>query len=179
MKTLFSAILLTAVFFGCSKQPEKKPVIDAAKEKSAIESVIKDFYSNYTSKNLAGLMKHFASDNVFLYGTDSAEVNKNRGDIGNQFKNDFMLFKEVKLGDYKNMMTVVDPDGEMGTSIYELPFVMTLSDGTPASLNFRFMLSFKKENGVWKILHGIVSAPTVGQSSAVMVKMMQEQKNKK
>jgi len=88
-----------------------------------------------------------------------------------QKKDDMGLLQTVKFGGMRNVSTVVANDGELGSIVCEIPVDMTVGGEQGHSL-FRFAGTLRKENGEWRIVHGVVAMATVGQSSAELLAKM-------
>ena len=169
-----SIVLLAFLASGCGLQ--KPAQVDIAKEKEAIKSVIASFSQAYQAKDLAGITKLVSSSGEFLFfGTDSAEVMKSKADFEAQMNNDWQVFETAKLGEPRNLAIQVSNDGQLAFAVWETTLDATVG-GQASQALVRFADGFKKEDGQWRLIQGVASMATVGQSSAEMVKKMQEAK---
>ena len=110
-----------------------------------------------------------------FFGTDSAEVIRTIAQWETSAKNDWDLFQTVKLGELKNVSTILADDGGLGSIVCETPADMTVGGQQMHSL-FRSAITVRKENGEWRFVHGVVAVATVGQSSAELVAKMKGEK---
>jgi len=174
MNRLSSLLAIVALLAGCG--PPKTSPGDAAAEKKAIETLVSDFWKGYEAKNVAATLKLYTSSgDLLFFGTDSAEVIRTIPQWENQAKNDWELFQTVKFGALKNIAVLLAGDGELGSIVCEIPVDMTVGGQQSHSL-FRFAGIARKENGGWRLVHGMVAIATVGQSSSELVAKMKEEK---
>lgn len=169
-----SIVLLAVLVSGCNPQPPAP--VDLAKEKDAIKSVIAEFGQAYQSKDLAGVSKLVSSSGEFMYfGTDSAEVMKSKADFEAQMTSDWQVFESAQVGEPRNFAIQVSADGQLAFAVWETTLHVSIG-GQASQVPVRFADGFKKEDGQWRLIQGVASAATVGQSSAETMKKMKEAK---
>lgn len=170
----------TIVFFltvtliaGCG--PATLSPGEIATEKKAIESVVSGFWKAYESRDAAAVLKSITSNSDLLFfGTDSAEVIRSKAQWETQVKNDWELFQTLKVGDPRNLSTLLSDDGRLGSIVCEIPVQMTVGGQESHSL-FRFAATLQKESGEWRFVSGMAAVATVGQASADLVAKMKEE----
>lgn len=170
MKKFLYVIISSLLIIGCFKKEEMQDVkkVDLDNEKHAVIELINTFNSSYAKKDWDGLKKCLATT-VHCFGTDTAEVMNSVSDFEKQTKNDWQLYDAIKLGTPRNLFIEIDKDGELANAIYELYFNV-IHQGKGTQNISRFSVTFKKENGEWKIVHSLVQMATMGQSSAGQIK---------
>jgi ketosteroid isomerase-like protein len=170
MHRIIPLLVILGLFSGCG--PRKKSPEEITTEKKAIASLVADYWKAYETKNISAVAKFFtASGDLKFFGTDSAEVINTTAEMEAQKKDDMELLQTVKVGGMKNVSLVLANDGELGSIVCEIPVDMTVGGEQGHSL-FRFAGTMRKENGEWRIVHGLVALATVGQSSAELLSKM-------
>jgi ketosteroid isomerase-like protein len=184
-----SVVLMLAALApaGCAKQQAaadgasasttsvtNAPATSDADEQAAVKKVIADFQSAYMAKDWSRMEGLFSGDLKF-FGTDSAEVIRSVADFRKQMTDDWQVIDSPKLEGTRNLSIILDRDHEVASAIYETPF-SGKAGGEMMSGTMRFAQTFRKENGNWKLVHGLVSMATVGQSSAAMIEQMKKGK---
>ncbi len=175
MGRLVALLVVLTLLPGCA--PRKMTPEQIASQKSAIESLVSNFWTAYGSKDLATVTKAYTSSNDLLcFGTDSAEIIRTIPQVEAMCKSDWELFESVKFGTMKNVSTLVSSDGALGSITCEMPADITVGGQQTHSL-FRFGGTVRKENGQWRFVHGLIAVATVGQSSAELVAKMKAEPN--
>jgi len=170
MYRIIPLLVILGLLSGCG--PRKMSSGEITTEKKAIESLVAEYWKSYETKNLSAVTKFFtAAGDLKFFGTDSAEVINTIAQMETQKKDDMGLLQTVKFGGMRNVSTVVANDGELGSIVCEIPVDMTVGGEQGHSL-FRFAGTLRKENGEWRIVHGVVAMATVGQSSAELLAKM-------
>ena len=169
-----SILLLVLLAAGCGAQ--KPAAVDVAKEKEAIKAVIASFGQAYQAKDLAGIGKLVSSSGEFLFfGTDSAEVMKSKADFEAQMANDWQVFESAKIGEPRNLAIQVSNDGQIAFAVWETTMDVVVG-GQSSQAPVRFADGFRKEDGQWRLVQGVASAATVGQSSSETLMKMKNAK---
>jgi ketosteroid isomerase-like protein len=172
MKTLI--VLFISIFLVSSCVPGKMTSEQLAAEKDAIKSMILKLNNGYNSKDIeAATIVFSTSDELMVFGADSAEVIKSISEWGTQVKNDFQLFESVKFGELRNLSIQISNTGDLAAAVYEVPVDMVFGGQSPHVL-FRFANTWKRENGEWRIVQWIASMASKGQSSAEIIEQMKE-----
>ena len=163
-----SIVLLVLLATGCGLQ--KPAAVDVAKEKEAIKAVIDAFGQAYQARDLAGVSKLVSASGEFLFfGTDAAEVMRSKADFEAQMNADWQALESAKIGEPRNLAIQVSSDGQLAFAVWETTFDV-VAGGKPAQATIRIADGFRKEDGQWRVIQGVVSAATVGQSSAELAK---------
>ena len=170
MKKFLYVIISSLLIIGCVKKEEIQDVkkVDLDNEKHAVIELINTFNSSYSKKDWDGVKKCLATI-VHCFGTDTAEVINSVSDFEKNTKYDWQLYDAIKLGTPRNLFIEIDRDGELANAIYEL-FFNVVKQGKGSQNIARFSITFKKENGEWKIVHSLVQMATMGQSSAEQIR---------
>jgi ketosteroid isomerase-like protein len=177
MGRAMAVILCAGLLFGCG--PKQLSVDDLAKEKTAVEAVVSNFWKAYEAKDAEAMNKFLPqSSAIMFFGTDSAEVIKTSNDWKTQMKNDMQLFDAFKAGEPRNVATEVTGDGMLASTICEIPVEMKMGGKRAHSLT-RMAFTMKKENDQWHIVQGMVAFATNGQSSAELLAKMKTPKHKR
>ena len=170
MYRLICLCIVLGLLTGCG--PKKLSPVEAAAEKKAIETLIASFWKANTSKDLPAMIKLYTKSNGLLFfGTDSAEIITSISQWEAQMESDWELIQTIKVGELKNVSVLLAEDGTMGSIMCEMPTDLTAGGQLSHSL-FRFASTVQKENGEWKLVHGMVAVATTGQSSAELVAKM-------
>ena len=169
-------VLICFLFISCS--PKKLTTNEITKEKQSIENTINAFWKAYESKDVAALDKMVSKSPEFIFfGTDSAEVSNNLTLWDKHKRDDFKLFESLKTGTLRNFAIQIDSYGNLASTVYEIPLDMVIGGKNEYGL-FRCAMTFIKEKGDWQLVQGMGAFATVGQSSAELVKAMEEEKAK-
>ncbi|MGQ0586272.1 MAG: nuclear transport factor 2 family protein [Gammaproteobacteria bacterium] len=175
MTRIFVLLLLLLLTSGCGVQ-QPAPV-DVAKEKEAIRSVLAEFSRAYQAKELAGISKVLSSSGEFMYfGTDAAEVMRSKADFEAQMNADWQVFEAVKLSEPRNLAIQVSGDGQHALAVFEMTFEVTIGGKAMPPALLRFADGFRKEDTQWRLIQGVASTASVGQSSVEMAKKAAAQK---
>lgn len=163
-------ILLT----GCA--PKALSPEQVAQDKEAIKTVIATYHKGYETKDHNVFKKLISTTPDFMFfGTDVAEVVKSSVEMDTQKDYDFQLFDTAKFGEMQHLAIQLSSDGSLASAVYQSPLELKMGGQTSSSM-FRMTATFKKEDGLWKIVQGMVAFPSTGQSSAELVKQMRENK---
>jgi len=176
MRNILPFVIALGLLAGCA--PKGLTPEQVAQEKEAIKTAIAGFHKDYEAKDGKAVMSLIsAAPDFMFFGTDVAEVIKSSAEMDTLKEYDFQLFESVKFGELQHLAIQVSNDGSLASAVYQVPFEMKMAGQTSSSM-FRLAFTFKKENGSWKIVQGMAAFPTTGQSSAELVKKMQETKPK-
>lgn len=174
MKRLIILLLLAIIMSGCGKK-EMTPQEKSAEIESLKSQLVK-FLKSYESKDLAMAKSLISSsDDFMMFGTDSAEIIRSVPDFENQMKNDWQLFDSVKAGELRILNIQLANSGDIAAAIYEVPLDVVIG-GNSSHMLFRNAVTYKKENGEWRLIQALTSVATVGQSSAELVEKMKMSK---
>ncbi|MHA1372143.1 MAG: nuclear transport factor 2 family protein [Promethearchaeota archaeon] len=175
MKRLIFLLLSIVLIVSCGQQKMTSEQIDM--EKKTIESLIAKINNGYESKDIESVTNMFSkSDELIVFGTDSAEVIKSIIEWKTQVKNDFQLIESVKFGDLRNLSIQISTSGDLAAAVYEVPVDMVFA-GQSSHVLIRFANTWKKENGEWRIIQWLASIASKGQSSAEILEQMKKSGN--
>jgi ketosteroid isomerase-like protein len=172
MKKLLYLFALTLFFTSCNQDEMSSKQL--ASEKNAIEDQIQKLLSGYSAKDIEAVKSVFsASDELIVFGTDAREVFRSLSDWEEQLNNDFQLFESAKFGALQNLSIQISKSGDLAVAFFEAPAEMIFEGQTYPSF-FRSARTFKKENDSWLIVQSLSATASEGQSSAELVKQMEE-----
>jgi len=167
MCRLVSLLVILALLAGCGGAKLSPEQI--ATEKKAIETVFTSFWKAYESRDLPAITGLLSTSNdLQIFGTDSAEVFRSPAQFETQMKTEWEIVQSAAWGELRNVATVVSGDGELGSILCEVPAEMTIG-GQKSHFLGRLAGTVRKEGGVWKMVLVSVSVATVGQSAAELL----------
>lgn len=167
MKFSLSLLISILLVISCDSNRLSRDQINA--EKDIIRARIESFLISYQNKDLDKILSILSSSkNFFFFGSDLAEINKSKSDFQIQMVQDWKLFDSITFGDIRNADIVVSKSGDFANAIFEVPMKVVISK-IPSSFAMRLDLCFLNEDGIWKIKQGLVSIPSVGQSSSELL----------
>lgn len=105
------------------------------------------------------------SKDFYFLGSDVVEINRSKADFQNQLDKDWKLFESISFGDVRKLAVKISDCGDIASAIFEVPVTATLK-GNQSKFFFRMTFVFENENGLWQIAQGVVSIPSIGESSA-------------
>lgn len=168
---LFALFLLPACENTEATPPaEEAPGMSADEARSQIDSLIQVFLSTYSTKNPDN-MAAMVTDDLHFFGTDSAEVITNSAGFREQMSNDFKLFETARFEAVRHRSIVLDEDNELASAVFEVPVTMTAGEQSNRAV-IRFAQTFRREGDSWRLVQGMASFPSRGQSSAELVAKM-------
>jgi ketosteroid isomerase-like protein len=161
-------VLLSAAFvFGCGSR--ELSVAEIAKEKQAVNLVVAKFWKAYETKDAAAMKRLLSpSSGIMFFGSDSAEVMNSTAQWDARMKDDMQVLASFKAGEPRHLSTEIDSDGELASTVCEVPVDMTVGGQSSHAL-MRLAVTMKHESGEWHIVQGMDAFATVGQSSAELL----------
>jgi ketosteroid isomerase-like protein len=164
MKTLSTIFSLIILFAGCNSNKLSETQVNSEKDK--IRARIESFLLSYEKKDMNTILGMLSnSKDFFFLGSDIVEINRSKADFQNQLDKDWKLFESISFGDIRKLTINISNYGDLATAIYEVP-VTAMLKGNQSKFFFRMTNVFEFENGLWQIVQGVVSIPSVGESSA-------------
>ncbi len=164
MKILILIICTIMIIAGCNSNKLTENQINSEKDK--IRARIESFLLSYEKKEMNTILGMLSnSKDFFFLGSDIVEINRSKTDFQNQLDKDWSLFDSISFGEIRKLTIRLSECGDMATALYEVPVSTTVKDNQ-SKFFFRMTLVFLNENGLWQIIQGDVSIPSVGESSA-------------
>jgi ketosteroid isomerase-like protein len=170
-------ILLGLAVTGCATDAQDaSSSVDMTQERQAVQDAIRAYFDGYEAGEWSQVEPVLtASDDFQFFGTDSAEVSRSTSQFQQQLSYDWQLMDGIEIGEMRNVSLVIDPDGEVTTAMYEARFSGEPEGGGDRfSALVRFAHTLRKEEGAWRLVQGMGTVPTSGESSAEYVEQMQD-----
>jgi ketosteroid isomerase-like protein len=176
MRNILPFVIALGLLAGCV--PKVLTPEQVAQEKEAIKTAVANYHKGYETKDKE-IFKNLISNSpdFMFFGTDVAEVIKSSAEMETQKEYDFQLFDSAKFGEMQHLAIQFSSDGSLASAVYQVPIELK-TGGETSNATLRFAFTFTKENGSWKIIQGVAAVATTGQSSAELVKQMNEKKPK-
>ena len=161
MKNLTSVLLISSVLFllGCGEQKLSQEEIEDIKVE--IRTLISEHAEAYETGNIEHF-KNAVSDEIMSFGTNRETVATNTDEWAELFQKDFQSMDSapfaIKFKEPENFSIQVSETGDMVTTIYEISYDISFEGEIYPSL-FRMAITWRKENGAWKIVHWLAARP--------------------
>jgi len=123
-------------------------------EKEAVIEVLQTYNRATEEENFAGILPTL-SQNVFFYGTDSAEVIKDLNEFKKKITDQFNSVDKMKYGEMTDISIQMDPYANFASIIYGLPVELEMK-GIKSKMFLRGARTLMKEDGRWVIVSGII-----------------------
>lgn len=166
-------LILTAAAFvisGCKSDRLTSEQIDSEKDK--VKTRIESFLASYAKKDMNTIITMLSSSKEFHFlGSDIAEINKSKSDFQNQLDQDWKLFDSVHFGEIRNISIRISECGDLSVAVYDAPMTVIVK-GNQSKFLFRISNTFLKENGLWQLVQGLGSIPSVGESSVELIQKL-------
>lgn len=170
MKILAWLFIIALVVSGCKSEKLTSEQIDT--EKTKIKTRIETFLISYEKKDINTIISMLSSSKDFNFlGSDVSEINKNKADFQNQLDQDWKLFESVDFGEIRNLSIRISECGDLAVAVLDAPMTVIVK-GNQSKFIFRLSLTFVKENGLWQIVQGLGSIPSVGESSVELIQKL-------
>lgn len=167
MKHFFIVLITLIILSGCSNKKFTDDQKNSEKEK--IKTRIETFIAAYENKDMSAVISMLsASNSFFFFGSDVAEKNYNISDFQNQMDHDWQLFDKIDFGQIRNESIIISDSGDLAVAIYEIPVSASVGNSL-SKFVLRMTNTFIKENGIWLLVQGMSSIPSVGESSAELI----------
>lgn len=170
MKILALLFFIALVVSGCKSEKLTSEQIDT--EKAKIKTRIETFLISYEKKDINTIISMLSSSKDFNFlGSDVSEINKNKADFQNQLDQDWKLFESVDFGDIRNLSIRISECGDLAVALFDAPMTVVVK-GNQSKFFFRMSNTFVKENGLWQLVQGLGSIPSVGESSIELIQKL-------
>jgi ketosteroid isomerase-like protein len=143
--------------------------MESDRDKAEVVATVVRFWQAYERKDLATLSNMLTTaDDFTFFGSDAAEVVMTRREWEDLMQNDWQLFETIRFGVPSNVAIQISADKQLASIMYEVTDISLVGGKNVESLD-RFAMTMRKENGAWRIVHGMTAVATKGESSAEIV----------
>jgi ketosteroid isomerase-like protein len=167
---MFKSILLLLIASALTScvNPRRVPM-DIHRDRADVVATVIRFWQAYERKDLATLSTMLTTgDDFMFFGSDAAEVVKTRREWEELMRNDWRLFETIRFGEPRNISVQISRDRQLASIVYEVTDISMVEGKNIESLD-RFAMTMRKEDGAWRIVHGMTAVATKGESSAGIV----------
>lgn len=170
MKVSVILFIIAVLVTGCKSENLTSEQIDTERDK--IKTRIESFLISYAKKDLNTILSMLSSSQDFKFlGSDVSEINNNKSDFQNQLDQDWKLFDTVQFGEIRNLSVMISGNGDLAIAVFDAPMTVVVN-GNQSKFIFRMANTFTKENGLWMLVQGLVSIPSVGESSVELIQKL-------
>lgn len=170
MKVFVILFIITLLMAGCNSEKLTSEQIDSEKDK--IRTRIETFLISYAKKDMNTIVSMFSSSKEFNFlGSDVSEINKSKSDFQNQLDQDWKLFDSIDFGEARNFSIRISECGDLAVAVFDAPMTVVVK-GNQSKFFFRMSNTFVKENGLWQLVQGLGSIPSVGESSVELIQKL-------
>jgi len=159
MKNLILLIIPVLFFLGCGEQKLSLEAIEDIKVE--IRTLISEHAEAYETRNIEHF-KNAVSDEIMSFGTNRETVATNTDEWAELFQKDFQTMDStpytLKFEEPENLSIQVSETGDMATAICDISYEVSFEGEIYPSL-FRMAITWRKENGTWKIVHWLAVRP--------------------
>ncbi len=156
-----SVLLISSVLFflGCGEQKLSQEAIEDIKVE--IRTLISEHAEAYENRNIEHF-KNAVSDEILSFGTTKATIATNTDEWAELFQRDFQTMDSapytLKFEEPENLSIQVSETGDMATAVYDISYELSFEGEIYPSL-YRMAITWRKENGEWKIVHWLAARP--------------------
>lgn len=170
MKKLALIFIITFLVSSCKTEKLTSDEINA--EKTKVKTRIESFLLSYANKDINKIIAMLSSTNEFHFlGSDVSEINSSVADFQNQLDQDWKLFESVHFGEIRNLSIRISECGDLAAAVFDAPMTVVVK-GNQSKFFFRMSNTFVKENGLWQLVQGLGSIPSVGESSIELIQKL-------
>ncbi len=170
MKTLLLLIIVAFLVSGC--QSEKLTSDEIKAEKNKVKTRIESFLLSYSKKDVNKIIAMLSlSKEFFFLGSDVSEINNSLADFQNQLDQDWKLFESIHFGELRNLSIRISECGDLAVAVFDAPMTVVVK-GNQTKFYFRMSNTFIKGNGLWQLVQGLGSIPSVGESSVELIQKL-------
>jgi len=157
-------LLVAGVLTSCVSS--RRAPMEVDRDRAEVVATVIRFWQAYERKDLAALSNMLtAADDFTFFGSDAAEVVKTRREWEELMRNDWQLFETIRFGEPRNIAVQISRDRHLASIVYEVTDISMVEGKNIESLD-RFAMTLRKEDGAWRIVHGMTAVGTKGESSA-------------
>jgi hypothetical protein len=170
MKVFVILFIIAVLMTGCKSEKLTPDQIDTEKDK--IKTRIETFLLSYAKKDMNTIISMLSSSKEFHFlGSDISEISKEKSDFQNQLDQDWKLFDSIQFGEIRNFSIRISECGDLAVAVFDAPMTVVVK-GNQSKIFFRMSNSFVKENGLWQLVQGLGSIPSVGESSVELIQKL-------
>ncbi|MFN2421047.1 MAG: SgcJ/EcaC family oxidoreductase [Gemmatimonadota bacterium] len=173
--TLTALLAVAGLALACEQQTAEEggetmgaadtmqPAVDVAAEEQAIRALADRYEQAFSAKDIEALSTMFGADAVWIQH-DGVELSGVEG-IRESYTQSFVgtTTQEVEINPDD---TVVAASGDVGYEIGSTTVRGTTMDGATIEETRRYVVTFRKEDGAWKLVYGMDSAPLAPEGGA-------------
>jgi uncharacterized protein (TIGR02246 family) len=163
IRMLTALVAILGLGLACEEQQTAEergemaePVVDLAAEEEAIRALGDRYEQAFAAKDTEALSTMWTDDPVWILhdGTEQSGAQA----IQDAYTRDFAA-TTTQTFEINPTKTVVASSGDVAYETGTYTVRGTLSDGTAMEQRHRYLVTFRKENGQWKLAHGMDTAP--------------------
>lgn len=163
MKTISLLFVITLLMISCKSEKLTSGEINAEKDK--VKTRIESFLVSYTNKDMNKILAMLSSSEEFRFlGSDVSEINNSTADFQNQLDQDWKLFESIHFGEIRNLSIKISECGDLAVAVFDAPMTVMVKENQ-SKFFLRMSNTFVKENGLWQLVLGAGSIPSIGESS--------------
>lgn len=172
MKILSIIIIAVFIISGCKS--DKLTSDQISSETVKIKTRIETFLQSYSKKDMNTIITMLSNSKEFHFlGSDVSEINKSKSDFQNQLDQDWKLFDSIHFGEIRNLSVQISGCGDLAIAVYEAPMTVVVRSNQ-SKFFFRMAITFIKENGLWQLVQGLASIPSIGESSVELIQKLKQ-----
>lgn len=170
MKTISLLFVITLLMIGCKS--EKLTSDEISVEKDKVKTRIESFLVSYANKDMNKILAMLSSSEEFYFlGSDVSEINNSTSDFQNQLDQDWKLFESIHFGEIRNLSIKISECGNLAVAVFDAPMTVVVKENQ-SKFFLRMSNTFVKENGLWQLVQGLGSMPSVGESSVELIQKL-------
>lgn len=174
MKILSIIFIVTFIISGCKSDNLTTEQINS--ESVKIKTRIESFLQSYSKKDINTVITMLSTSKEFHFlGSDISEISRSKSDFQNQLDQDWKLFDSIHFGEIRNLAVKISVCGDLAVAVYEAPMTVVVRSNQSKFI-FRMANTFVKENGLWQLVQGLASIPSIGESSVELIQKLNQQK---
>jgi len=163
MKTFSLLFVITLLMIGCKSEKLTSDEINAEKDK--VKTRIESFLVSYANKDMNTVISMLSASKEFKFlGSDVSEINNSKSDFQNQLDQDWKLFESIHFGEIRNLSIKISECGDLAAAVFDAPMTVVVKENQ-SKFFLRMSNTFIKENGLWQLVQGAGSIPSIGESS--------------
>lgn len=167
MKKIANIVLALLIASGCNSEQQPEAQVDLASEREAAETVIREYFDGYEAEEWNQVQRALTTSNDFLFfGTDSTEVSTSVSSFHELLSKDWQVLDNIQIGEFRNLSALIDEDAQLASLMYEATFSGVPTGGNRFEVLVRFAHTLRKEDGRWRLVQGMATIPTTGNSSS-------------
>jgi uncharacterized protein (TIGR02246 family) len=165
IRTLISLLAVVGLALACEQQPAEetgetmeptKTTVDVAAEEQAIHDSVDRYEQAWAAKDIEALSTMYVDDAVWIdnEGTELSGIQELRDEWTQHFANTTIQSAEINP-----TRTIVASSGDIAYEIGSYTVRGTMTDGTVLEETHRYLVTYRKDDGAWKLAYGMATAP--------------------